>query len=305
MGKLALLFAGQGAQAPGMGYSLYQLGGEAAQVFEATEAARPGTKADCFEGTKERLAVTEVTQPCVFTVDMAAAAALGAAGLRPDGVAGFSLGELAALTFAGAFPLSEGLRLVCRRGAVMQDAAEKNPGAMAAVMKLEDARVEALCQGFEGLWPVNYNCPGQLVVAGKAEKLDDFCAAVKAAGGLAKRLPVGGAFHTPLMEAASMAFSRELDDSEMAPPALPVYANLTALPYEEPMLRATLAAQIQRPVRFAQSLRAMAEDGFDRFVEVGPGKALSGFVKRTLPDATVLNVQDAESLQTTLDALKA
>ncbi len=303
MGKLAFLFAGQGAQTPGMGKELYEANSAAKDAFDIVEAARPGTLEDCFSGAPEHLAKTSVTQPCVYAVDLAAATALTGAGVQPDGAAGFSLGELAALTFAGVFAPEVGARLVCKRGELMEHAAAANPGGMAAVLRLADEQVEALCAQFQNLWPVNYNCPGQLVVAGDAAALPEFCAAVKEAGGMAKPLPVGGAFHTPFMEEASEQFARLLAETDMAAPRIPVYANRTALPYETPYAD-TLAAQMRSPVRFTNTILQMGADGFDTFVELGPGKTLSGFVRRILPEAKICNVQDSETLSAALAELQ-
>lgn len=298
MGKIAFVFAGQGAQAPGMGESLAGKSPAAKAVFDEADRLRPGTSAQCFGGTAEELAQTINTQPCVYAVDLAAARALAEGGLAPDGVAGFSLGELAALTFAGTFTDEQGFTLVCRRAELMQEGG----GGMAAVLKLGDEQIEALCEETGGAWPANYNCDGQLSVSLEREKMDDFCAAAKAAGGLAKPLKVSGGFHSPLMEKAADGFARLLDDQEMKPPALPVYANKTAKPYEPPY-KATLAQQIDSPVCWKQTVRQMAEDGFDTFVEVGPGKTLAGLIRRTLPDARVYNVETAEDCEKVLAEL--
>lgn len=302
MGKIAFLFAGQGAQAPGMGQSLYQQGGAAARVFNEMEAVRPGTLEDCFTADAQRLMQTAVTQPCVYTVDLACAEALRQAGIVPEAAAGFSLGEVAALTFAGVFTPADGAEIVCRRGEIMQRANEKYPGAMAAVLRMADEDVETLCRQHTGVWPVNYNCPGQLVVAGLAEALPAFCDAVKAAGGMPRPLPVGGAFHTPLMQEAAVEFSAVLQAENWQPPAMPVVANLTAAPYQPPYAD-TLAAQMHNPVRWRAAVEAMVRDGFDTFVEVGPGKTLSGFVRRIAPEAAIYHVNDAETLAQTLDEL--
>lgn len=302
MGGLAFLFAGQGAEAPGMGLSLFSMGGEAAEVFHTMEKVRPGTMTDCFEGGPERLAEAGVGQPCVYTVAMAAAEALRAAGVVPDAVAGFSVGELAALTFAGAFPsIESGCELVCCRGQLMRKAAEAAPGAMVAVAGLSDEAVEGLCFSSRELWPVSYDCPGRVVVAGPEGAVPAFCAAVTAAGGQAQPLPADGAFHSPLMRKAAEAFAPKLARG-MERPEIPVYANLDAAPYEDD-LEATLAMQLRGPVRFSETITRMAKDGITTFVEVGHGELLGGFVRRILPEAAVFSVQDAESLAATLEAL--
>ena len=167
MGKIAFVFAGQGAQYSGMGQSLREASPAARAVFDVADTLRPGTSAQCFAAPVEELSITENTQPCLYCVDLAAAKALEEAGVIPDYAAGFSLGEIAALSFAGVFSPEEGFGFVCRRGRAMQKAGEENPGAMAAVLKLSNEQVEQLCAGFEKVWPVNYNCPGQLVCAGE------------------------------------------------------------------------------------------------------------------------------------------
>ena len=173
MGKIAFLFAGQGAQYSGMGKSLTEISPKAKALFELVDSIRPETSQQCFEGDTAELTQTKNTQPCVFTVDLASAYALEEAGVHADAAAGFSLGEMAALTFAGSFSENEGFSLVCRRGELMQEAAEKYPSAMAAVLKLSDKAVEELCANFPDVYPVNYNCPGQLVVAGGRDHLED------------------------------------------------------------------------------------------------------------------------------------
>ena len=210
---------------------------------------------------------------------------------------------MAALTFAGAFSEREGFTLVCRRGALMQDASEKHPGAMAAVLKLSDKAVEDLCAPFPDVFPVNYNCPGQLVVAGGEENLARFCDLAAGAGGRAKKLAVGGGFHSPFMNEAAAAFRAELDAVGVKEPRIPVYGNRTAAPYGEDR-EATLAEQMRNPVLWTKTVERMAADGVDTFIEVGPGKTLSGLVKRILPDAAVYRVEDEKTLEETLRALR-
>lgn len=312
MGKVAFLFAGQGAQHPGMGVGIAAASPAARAVFDAADSVRPGTFEQCCQGTKEELSQTENTQPCVFATDLACARALEERGVEPDVVAGFSLGEVAALTFAGAFSAKKGFELVCRRAELMAAAASSHPGAMRAVVKLDAARVEELaaevaCQADGDCWPVNYNSPMQTVVAGSptaCEKLDEL---VREAGGRAMKVAVSGAFHSPYMADTATGLAAALDGNEPAATRIPVLANRTAHPYPaDPKSAAELlSAQVANPVRWTDTIRAMAGDGVDAFVEVGPGKTLSGLVKRTLEGACVYNVETPEELEATASALLA
>ena len=312
MGKVAFLFAGQGAQHPGMGAGIAAASPAARAVFDAADSVRPGTFEQCCQGTKEELSQTENTQPCVFATDLACARALEERGVEPDVVAGFSLGEVAALTFAGAFSDKKGFELVCRRAELMAAAASSHPGAMRAVVKLDAARVEELaaevaCQADGDCWPVNYNSPMQTVVAGSptaCEKLDEL---VREAGGRAMKVAVSGAFHSPYMADAAAGLAAALAGNEPAATRVPVLANRTAHPYPaDPKSAAELlSAQVANPVRWTDAIRAMAGDGVDAFVEVGPGKTLSGLVKRTLEGACVYNVETPEELEATASALLA
>ena len=303
MGKIALVFAGQAPQYPGMGKSLYEVSAAARAVFDLAERQRPGTLAQCFAGTKEELTVTRNTQPCLYGVDLAAACALREAGVTPAALAGFSLGEVAALAFSGAVSPEDGFSIVCARGEAMQAAAEQTDAAMVAVVKLDNATVEGLCARFRRVYPVNYNCPGQLVVAGAREELEPFKAAVKEAGGKALPLAVGGGFHSPFMEGAAEAFAEVLARFAIQDPALPLYANATARPYEGDY-RALLVRQMKSPVRWQGTVEAMLAAGIDTFIEVGPGKTLCGLIKKTAPQAAVLQVEDAESLAAAVTACK-
>ncbi len=304
MGKIAFVFSGQGAQYPGMGESLCGISPAAKEVFALADSLRPGTSAQCFSGTAEELAVTKNTQPCVYCVDLAAAKALEEAGIRPDFAAGFSLGEVAALTFGGVFTPEAGFDFVCRRAQAMQQAAEENPGAMAAVLKLSNEKVEELCAQFEKVWPVNYNCPGQLVVAGDPGQLGAFQAKVKEAGGRAAPLAVSGGFHSPLMESAAGKLLEALGEIPLGKPSLPIYANATAQPYEGDM-GALLVRQVKSPVRWQETIEALAAEGADTFFECGPGKTLCGLIKKTVKTAKAYQVQDAETLQAALEAFRA
>lgn len=303
MGKIAFVFSGQGSQYGGMGKSLFETSPAARQVFETADKIRPGTSEQCFAGTAEELSLTKNTQPCLYCVDLAAARALEEAGVHADFAAGFSLGEVAALTFSGAFSDEDGFSFVCRRAAAMQEAAEQNPGAMAAVLKLPNETVEQLCGEFSHVWAVNYNCPGQLVVAGEKAELEAFCARVAETGGRAVPLAVSGGFHSPLMAGAVKRLRGELENISMKRPRLPVYANFTAQPYGE-NAKELLLEQVKNPVRWQETVENLAAQGVDTFMECGAGKTLCGLIKKTVKDATVLRVEDAETLQAAVNALQ-
>ncbi len=302
MGKIAFVFSGQGAQYPGMGHSLCETSPAAKAVFDMADRLRPGTSAQCFEGTAEELAVTQNTQPCLYCVDLAAALALEEQGVHADFAAGFSLGEVPALAFAGALSHEEGFRFVCKRAEAMQAAAEQNPGSMAAVLKLPNEAVEALCREFTQVWPVNYNCPGQLVVAGEPGQLAEFQKRVKEAGGRAAPLAVSGGFHSPFMESAAARLAEELAQTAFSPARVPVYANYTAQPYgKDPA--ALLVSQVKNPVRWQETVEALAAQGVDAFFECGPGKTLCGLIKKTVKTARVFQAQDAKSIRAALAEL--
>ena len=306
MGKVAFLFAGQGAQHPGMCADLIESEPAAKAVFDAADAVRPGTTDQCLSGTKEELAQTINTQPCVFAADLACARALVARGVTPDVVAGFSLGEVAALTFAGAYSDEEGFELVCRRAELMADAAEKNPGAMRAVVKLDATTVERLASEAGDAWPVNYNSPLQTVVAGTPEACERLDLLVKEAKGRAMKVAVSGAFHSPFMADAERGLAAYLADGHApAQPSVTVLANRTgeAYPADEAARVELLSGQVANPVQWVRTLQNMAADGVDTFVEVGPGKTLTGLVSRTLENVTALPCETVEQLEAVLAAL--
>ena len=304
MGKIAFVFAGQGAQYSGMGQSLCEASPAAKAVFDAADKLRPGTSEQCFTGTAEELSITKNTQPCLYCVDLAAAKALEEAGVTPDYVAGFSLGEIAALSFAGVFSEEQGFDFVCKRAEAMQKAGEENPGAMAAVLKLKNEQVEELCAGFEKVWPVNYNCPGQLVCAGEKSQIEAFCGKVAEAGGKAVPLAVSGGFHSPFMESASQTLRGVLEPMELSGARVPVYANYTAQPYDG-SAKELLTQQVKKPVRWQETVERLVELGVDTFIECGPGKTLCGLIRKTAKGVKTLNVQDGETLQAAVEAVKA
>jgi len=305
MKKIAFVFAGQGAQYPGMGKTLYEASPAAKAVFDTCEAIRPGTIAQCFEGTDEELKETVNTQPCMFAVELAAAEALREAGITADFAAGFSLGEIAALAYSGAVSIEDGFRIVCERAKLMQAAAETCDTSMAAVVKLPAEKVEELCAACDQVYPVNYNCPGQIACAGLASSMADFAAAAKAAGGRALPLKVKGGFHSPFMAEASRGFASVLAEFEIGEPKMPLYSNRTGLPYESGRIREGLAAQISSPVRWEDTVRHIIGEGADTFVEIGPGTTLSGLISKIDAGVKTYQAGDADTLAKVIAEVKA
>ncbi len=296
MGKIAFLFSGQGAQHPGMGKDLYENYTEVATLFDAAEALRPGTLSQMFEGDEATLRNTANTQPCLYLADLAAALAVKSAGIVPDMVAGFSLGEIPALAFAGAYTAEDGFRIACARGTHMADAAAAAPAGMVAVVKLPNETVEELASHYTAVYPVNYNCTGQLVVAGSSEELPKFSEEVKAAGGRALPLKVGGGFHSPFMTPAAAKFEKALKEFTITTPSLPIYANLTADLYGE-NVKETMCAQINHPVLWERIILSMAEQGVTTFIETGVGSTLQKLVEKIVPDAKAYAVETKEQLE--------
>lgn len=290
----AFVFPGQGAQFVGMGKDLYENNATARELFEKANEILGFRITDLmFEGTEEDLKQTKVTQPAVFLHSVILAKTLGDE-FNPDMVAGHSLGELSALTAAGALSFEDGLRLVSARAQAMQKACEVKPSTMAAIIALPDEKVEEICAGIDGVVvAANYNCPGQIVISGEVEAVNAACEALKAAG--AKRalpLKVGGAFHSPLMEPARAELAEAIEATEFHTPVCAVYQNVDARPHTDPAeIKANLVAQLTAPVRWTQTVRNMIADGATEFVELGPGKVLQGLVAKIDPNAAVSGLQ--------------
>lgn len=283
MGRIAFVFSGQGDQYPGMGKELYEQYETAQNVFRMCDRIRPGTVKQCFEGSADELKETKNTQPCLFAMELAAAEVLLDKGIIPSAVAGFSLGEVVAAAVAGVFDRESGFKAVCKRGELMQAEAEKFDTAMAAVVKLTVEQVIEITGKYEGLYPVNFNCPGNTTVSGLAAHMGAFSAEVKAAGGRALPLKVKGAFHSPFMAEAADAFGAELEKMKLDPARMPLYSNVTAAPYDTDPAE-LLAKQIVSPVQWERTIQNMTASGIDTFVEIGPGKTLTNMIKKIDPN---------------------
>ena len=284
--KHAYVFPGQGAQAVGMGKDLYDNVPEAKELFEKANEILGFRITDImFAGTDEELKQTKVTQPAVFLHSVIMAKALG---VKPDAAAGHSLGEFSALVVAGALSFEDGLKLVSKRALAMQAACEAQPGTMAAILGLDDKTVEDICASIDGVVvAANYNCPGQLVISGAVEAVEVACEKAKAAR-RALRLPVGGAFHSPLMEPAKQELEKAINEAPFQAPVCPVYQNVDAKPYTDPaQIKANLIAQLTAPVRWTYIVKNMLADGVTEFTELGPGTVLQGLIKKVNPEATV------------------
>lgn len=300
MASVVFVFAGQGAQYPGMGRDLYEKSPAARAVFDRAEALRPGTLELCFNGPADALNRTINTQPCLFAMDLACAAAAEEAGLRADCCAGFSLGEVAAAAYAGMMDFDEAFRFVVRRAEEMHKCAEEHRGAMGAVLRLDAAQVEAVCAEFENeAYPVNYNCPGQTVIACREDRFDEISARIAAEKGRMMRLKVSGAFHTPWMQLAALALKEYLEKKTFRAPKIPLYANVNAEPYGANPA-GTLCAQVCSPVRWRQTIEKLKDA--DCFVELGAGRTLSGLIRKTLPEAKVWNIETAADVEKIMEA---
>ena len=290
----AYIFPGQGAQFVGMGFDLYEKSAEAKALFEAANGILGFSITDImFSGTDEDLKQTKVTQPAIFLHSVILSKVLGK-NFTPQMVAGHSLGEFSALVANEAVSFEDGLQLVAKRATAMQKACELQPGTMAAVLGLDDSKVEELCATVDGIvTPANYNCPGQLVISGELKAVEAACEKMKEAG--AKRalvLPVGGAFHSVLMKPAEEELAAAIEQTTFHKPLCPVYQNVTTTAVSnEANIKKNLIKQLTAPVKWTQSVQQMIADGATEFIEVGPGKVLQGLVKKINKEAVVASAE--------------
>ena len=290
----AYIFPGQGAQFVGMGLDLYEKSAEAKALFEAANGILGFSITDImFSGTDEDLKQTKVTQPAIFLHSVILSKVLGK-NFAPQMVAGHSLGEFSALVANEALSFEDGLQLVAKRATAMQKACELQPGTMAAVLGLDDSKVEELCATVDGIvTPANYNCPGQLVISGELKAVEAACEKMKEAG--AKRalvLPVGGAFHSVLMKPAEEELATAIEQTAFHKPLCPVYQNVTTTAVsDENAIKTNLIKQLTAPVKWTQSVEQMITDGTTEFIEVGPGKVLQGLVKKINKEAVVASAE--------------
>jgi [acyl-carrier-protein] S-malonyltransferase len=304
--RIAFCFPGQGSLQVGMGREIANAVPAAMEVYErASEASGLDLVRLCFEAPEAELVRTEVQQPALVATSLAVLAALRSEGFEPDVVVGHSVGEFAALAAAQAIGTEEAIALVRERGLAMAEAARENPGSMAAILGLEDEIVEELCKRISGVWPANYNCPGQIVISGQEPAVDECCSEAELQGARRTvKLRVSGAFHSPLIERAAERLRPAIDRAKFSDPIAPFMSTVTAKIEPAQRMAALLVEQLTAPVRFTQAARELMREGVKVFVEVGPGNVLTGLLKRIDRSVKAIPVGDLASLEKLKETLK-
>lgn len=305
MTKIAFCFPGQGSLESGMGREIAEAFPEAMEMFDrGSEAAGIDLRHLCFEASEEELVDTAVQQPALVATSLAVLAALKARGIEPDYVIGHSVGEFAALAAAEALPYDEAIALVRERGLAMAEAAQRRPGSMAAILGLDDPIVEELCREIAGVWPANYNCPGQIVVSGENPSVEECCEQAEDEGARRTvKLRVSGAFHSPLVAHAAERFKPAIDRIKFHEPAAPFMSTVTAKIEPAHRMAGLLVEQLTAPVKFTQAASELAREGVKTFVEVGPGNVLSGLLRRIDKTAKAIPVNNLAGLKKLEDEL--
>lgn len=301
--NLAFVFSGQGAQYPGMGKDIYDAFPAAGKVLDDLEKRRSGLKDLIFSSSEETLMQTANTQTAMYALEAMITAVLEEEGINPSCTAGFSLGELTALAVSGVYSMEDGFEITRIRAALMQEATEKTDAVMDAVLKLQDATVEKLAAQYRSIYPVNYNSPGQVVVAAARNEAGAFEESVKASGGRTMRLRVSGGFHSPFMSTAADRFLEQLDAFSFSDPSIPVWSNVSGRKYEG-NIKAALALQIKSPVRWTDIVEDMIRSGVTCFIEIGPGSTLTGLIRRISRDVKTYNAGTVEGVNRILEEVR-
>lgn len=299
MGKVAIVFPGQGAQQSGMGKDIYKSSKSAKKVMDSLEQIRPGILELCFFGTNEQLKRTENSQPCLYVVALGVAAALKEQGLMADYYAGFSLGELCALAMGGVFSIEQGFRLVLKRAELMQKASESITCGMAAVLRISAQKAKEIASCHSGMYAVNFNAPTQTIIVYKEQDFDKLKQSVESAGGRVLKLNVSGGYHSPYMDSPAKEFRKYLESVSFSLPKTQVYSNYLAQPYpsDEKEIKDVLASQINSPVLWQTLINNMVACGVDTFVEAGVGSTLSGLINKINPKVKTVSIEDSLGLE--------